>query len=284
MKKRDFSIGNVIWGKLKKNKLALFGAGVVVLLSLVALAAPLLTPFSPEEQDIGNRLLSPSIEHFCGTDELGRDIFSRMLYGARVSLSVGFIAVFISTFIGIILGAIAGYFGGFIDNLIMRVVDIMLSIPTLFFILMLIVFLGPSIFNVMLIIGLTGWTDLARMVRAEFLSLKNREYVLSARVAGAGSGRIIFHHILRNALSPVFVSVIFGVGGAILLESGLSYLGLGVQPPDASWGNILSSGKDYIDRAWWLTFFPGLAIFVTVLSYNLLGEGIRDAVDPRLVE
>ncbi len=284
MRKKNFSIGSVVWGRLKKNKLALLGAWIVLLLSLLALAAPLLAPCSPFEQDIGNRLLSPSSRHYCGTDELGRDIFSRMLYGARVSLSVGFIAVFISTIIGILLGALAGYFGGGVDNLIMRFVDIMLSIPTLFFILMLIVFLGPSIFNVMLIIGLTGWTDLARLVRAEFLSLKNREYVLSARVAGASNNRIIFHHILRNALSPVFVSVIFGVGGAILLESGLSFLGLGVQPPDASWGNILSSGKDYIEKAWWLTVFPGLAIFVTVMSYNLLGEGLRDAVDPRLVE
>ncbi len=284
MRKKNFSIGRVVWGRLKKNKLALLGAWIVLLLSLLALAAPLLAPCSPFEQDIGNRLLSPSSRHYCGTDELGRDIFSRMLYGARVSLSVGFIAVFISTIIGILLGALAGYFGGGVDNLIMRFVDIMLSIPTLFFILMLIVFLGPSIFNVMLIIGLTGWTDLARLVRAEFLSLKNREYVLSARVAGASNNRIIFHHILRNALSPVFVSVIFGVGGAILLESGLSFLGLGVQPPDASWGNILSSGKDYIEKAWWLTVFPGLAIFVTVMSYNLLGEGLRDAVDPRLVE
>ncbi len=284
MQNKNFSIGGVIWGKLKKNKLALIGAGVVILLSILALAAPFLTVYSPGEQDIGNRLLAPSAQHLCGTDELGRDIFSRMLYGARVSLSVGFIAVFISTFIGVALGALAGYFGGLLDNIIMRIVDIMLSIPNLYLILMMITFFGPSIFNVMLIIGLTSWMDLARMVRAEFLSLKHREYVLSARVAGASNSRIIFHHILRNALSPVFVSVIFGVGGAILLESGLSFLGLGVQPPDSSWGIILSSGKDYIDKAWWLTFFPGLAIFITVLSYNLLGEGLRDAVDPRLVE
>lgn len=284
MQKKQNLISSLIWRKLKKNKLALLGGAIVILLSLVALGAPLFTSYNPAEQDIGNRLLPPSAEHLCGTDELGRDIFARMLYGSRVSLSVGFIAVFIFTFIGIILGAIAGYFGGLLDNLIMRFVDIMLAIPTLFLILMLIVFLGPSILNVMIIIGLTGWTDLARLVRAEFLSLKNREYVLSARVVGASRREVIFHHILRNALSPVFVSVIFGVGGAILLESGLSFLGLGVQPPTASWGNILSSGKDYIDKAWWLTVFPGLAIFITVMSYNLLGEGLRDALDPRLVE
>ena len=207
-----------------------------------------------------------------------------MAYGARISLSVGFIAVFISTFLGILFGAIAGYFGGAVDQVIMRFVDILLSIPTLFLILMLIVFLGPGIFNVMLVIGVTGWTDLARLVRAEFLSLKEREYVQAAKASGSSHSRIIFRHILPNALSPVFVSVIFGVAGAILLESGLSFLGLGVQPPSASWGNILTSGKDYIEVAWWLTTFPGIAIFLTVMSYNLLGEGLRDALDPRLID
>lgn len=284
MKKRTEGIWNIIWERLKKNKFAIFGMAVIILLGIIAIVSPLISPYNPAEQNLTERLQPPSLKHLCGTDELGRDVFSRMIYGTRISLSVGLLAVFIATTIGIIIGSISGYFGGLIDSLLMRFVDIMISIPTLFLILMLIVFLGPSIFNVMLVIGLTGWTDLARLVRAEFLSLKSREYVLAARGAGAGHLRIIFKHILPNALSPVFISVIFGVAGAILLESGLSFLGLGVQPPTPSWGNILTSGKDYIESAWWLSFFPGLAIFVTVMSYNLLGEGLRDALDPRLIE
>jgi len=284
MNSKKFSIGQEIWGKLKQNKLALSGASVIILLSVLAIFAPLIAPFSPEEQNIAERLLAPGAKHLCGTDEFGRDVFSRMLSGARVSLSVGFIAVIISTIIGILIGAAAGYFGGWVDSVLMRFVDTMLTIPAIFLILMLSVYLGPSIVNVMFIIGLTGWMDLSRLVRAEFLTLKKREYILAARVSGASDRRIIFKHILPNALSPVFVSVIFGVGGAILIESGLSFLGLGVQPPDASWGNILTSGKDYIERAWWLTVCPGLAIFITVMSYNIFGEGLRDALDPRLVE
>lgn len=284
MKDRTEGIWQIIWRRLKKNKFAIFGMVVIILLSIIAIVSPLISPYNPYEQNLTERLQPPSLKHLCGTDELGRDVFSRMLYGSRISLSVGLIAVLIATTIGIIVGSISGYFGGVVDNILMRFVDIMLSIPTLFLILMLIVFLGPSIFNVMLVIGLTAWTDLARLVRAEFLSLKNREYVLAAKAAGAGHFRIIFRHILPNALSPVFVSVIFGVAGAILLESSLSFLGLGVQPPTASWGNILTSGKDYIESAWWLSFFPGFAIFITVMSYNLLGEGLRDALDPRLIK
>lgn len=284
MNKRKFSPGGKVWGKIKNNRLALLGASVILVLSLMAILGPMLTPFNPEEQNISERLLAPYSKHIFGTDELGRDVFSRMLSGARVSLSVGFIAVIISSCIGIIIGAAAGYYGGRIDSVLMRFVDIMLSIPTLFLILILSVYLGPSIMNVMVIIGLTGWMDLSRLIRAEFLSLKKREYVLAARVCGASDARIIFKHILPNALAPVFVSVIFGVGGAILAESGLSFLGLGVQPPDASWGSILTSGKDYMERAWWMTVYPGLAIFITIMAYNLFGEGLRDALDPRLVE
>ena len=228
------------------------------------------------------RLNPPSASHWLGTDEYGRDVLSRMLYGGRISLSVGLVAVGISTLIGILLGAISGYFGGWIDQFIMRTVDIVLCIPTLFLILMLVVFIGPSLFNIMIIIGLTSWTDLSRLVRAEFLTLKTRDYVQAARAIGSTHGRIMFRHILPNALAPVFVSATFGVAGAILLESGLSFLGLGVQPPTPSWGNILSAGKDYITQAWWLTLYPGLAIFFTVLGYNLLGDGLRDILDPRL--
>jgi peptide/nickel transport system permease protein len=284
MEEKKNNITGMIKGLLRTNKMAAAGGLLVILLVLVAVLAPAIARVEPTEQDLSNVLQGPSRSHWLGTDELGRDVFARMVFGSRISLSVGMVAVIIELLIGILLGALAGYFGGWIDMMISRFIDIMMCIPDYFLILALIVYLGPSIYNIMIVIGLTSWTGLARLVRAEFLSLKNREYVVAAKAAGASHGRIIFRHILPNALSPVFVSAIFGVAGAILLESGLSFLGLGVQPPMASWGSILTSGKDYIDSAWWLTAFPGLAIFVTVMSYNMLGQGLRDALDPRLKE
>jgi peptide/nickel transport system permease protein len=225
--------------------------------------------------------MGPSLVHPLGTDELGRDVLSRMIWGSRVSLEVGFVAVGIATIIGILLGAVAGYYGGYIDAAIMRMVDIMLSIPTIFLVLAVIAILEPNIINIMIVIGLTSWMEPARHIRAEFISLKEREFVIAARAIGANDRRIIFRHVLPNGLSPILVSATMGVGGAILVESALSFLGLGVQPPTPSWGSLLSSGKDNIEIAWWLSAFPGLAILVTVLGYNLLGEGIRDALDPR---
>jgi peptide/nickel transport system permease protein len=227
-------------------------------------------------------LLPPSPEHLFGTDELGRDVFSRMVYGSQVSLQVGFVSAGIATLVGVILGALAGYYGGKVETAIMRFTDMMLCFPTFFLILAVIALLEPSIINIMAVIGLTSWMGVARLVRAEFLTLKKREYVVAARSLGAGDLRIIFRHILPNALSPVLVALTLGVAGAILVESGLSFLGLGVQPPQASWGNILTQGKANIEIAWWLSFFPGIAILITVLGYNLLGEGIRDALDPRI--
>ncbi len=265
-----------------RNPLALAGLLTVGLLVLVALLAPLLTPYDPSAIDASLILTAPSEKHVFGTDELGRDVASRMIYGARISLSVGFVAVGISVLIGCIVGALAGYYGGWVDALAMRFTDIMLCFPTFFLILAVIAFLQPSIWNIMIVIGVTSWMGVARLVRAEFLSLKEREFVLAARSQGIGDGRIIFRHILPNAMAPVYVSAILGVAGAVLLESGLSFLGLGVQPPTPSWGNILTAGKDNIEIAWWLSLFPGFAILLTVLAYNLLGEGIRDAFDPRL--
>jgi len=270
------------WAKFRKKRLAVLGALMVGGLIVLCLCAPFFSHDHPDTQNLNLRLQPPSWQHCLGTDEFGRDVWTRMLYGGRISLSVGLVAVGISMTIGIFLGALAGFFGGWVDQLIMRSVDIVLCIPTLFLILMLVVFIGPNLLNIMIIIGLTSWTDLSRLVRAEFLTLKNREYVLAARALGARNSRIIFKHILPNALAPVFVSATFGVAGAILLESGLSFLGLGVQPPTPSWGNILSAGKDYLTQGWWLTLFPGLAIFITVLGYNLLGDGLRDILDPRL--
>jgi peptide/nickel transport system permease protein len=271
-----------MWKRFKKNKLAVWGGALVFLLFIIAIIAPIISPYDPNAIDVENILKSPSSKHALGTDDLGRDVLSRMIYGARVSLAVGFIAVGIATLIGILLGAISGYYGHWVDVLIMRFVDIMLTIPSFLLILAVIAFIGPSIFNIMVVIGTTSWMGVARLVRAEFLSLKEREFVLAARSLGASDARIIFRHILPNALTPVFISFILGVAGAILLESGLSFLGLGVQAPSPSWGNILASGRQYLEIAWWLIVFPGLAILITCLSYYLLGEGIREALDPKL--
>ncbi|MHB8843154.1 MAG: ABC transporter permease [Nitrospirota bacterium] len=267
--------------QMKRNWLA-FGGGLLVLtVFVVAIFAPWLAPYDPSKIDIKNILVGPGSQHLFGTDDLGRDVLSRMIWGSRVSLEVGFVAIGIATIIGILLGAISGFYGGYIDSAIMRAVDIMLSIPTIFLVLAVIAILEPSILNIMIVIGLTSWMEPARLVRAEFISIKEREFVTAARALGATDSRIIFKHILPNGLSPILVSATMGVGGAILVESALSFLGLGVQPPTPSWGSLLSSGKDNIEIAWWLSAFPGLAILITVLGYNLLGEGIRDALDPR---
>lgn len=267
--------------QFSKNRLAAIGGAFVLLVFIVSILAPVLSPYDPSAIDIKNILIGPSLAHPLGTDDLGRDVLSRMIWGGRVSLKVGFVAVGIATLIGVILGSIAGYYGGAVDSLIMRAVDIMLSIPTIFLVLAVIAILEPSIINIMIVIGLTSWMEPARLIRAEFMSVKEREFVIAARALGANDFRIMLKHVLPNGLSPILVSATMGVGGAILIESGLSFLGLGVQPPTPSWGSLLASGKDNIEIAWWLSAFPGLAILITVLGYNLLGEGIRDALDPR---
>jgi peptide/nickel transport system permease protein len=270
------------WRAFRRNKLALIGGIVVVVLVVLAVFAQWIAPWDPNRPDVRKILDAPSKAHPLGTDQLGRDVLSRMLYGARVSLAVGFVSVGIATLIGIALGAAAGYHGGSVDALVMRLVDLMLVFPRLFLLLAVLAFLKPSIWTIMTVIGLTGWMSVARLVRAEFLSLKEREFVLWSQSIGASSFRTIWRHILPNAIGPVLVAMTLGIPAAILTESGLSFLGLGVQPPHATWGNILNEGKDAIEIGWWLSAYPGLAILVTVLSYNLLGEGIRDALDPRL--
>lgn len=276
------SLRHLFWRRFKKNRLAVFGGIIVFGLFAIAILAPFISPYDPNAIDVKHILEPPSLKHPFGTDDLGRDILSRCIFGSRISLAVGFVAVGIATVIGIILGAFSGYYGGWIDRVIMRFVDIMLSIPTFFLILAVIAFLEPSIWNIMAVIGLTSWMGVARLVRAEFLSLKEREFVLAARAIGASDIRIIFRHIMPNSVAPVLVSAVLGIAGAVLVESALSFLGIGVQPPTASWGNILTAGKDNIEIAWWLSVFPGVAILITVLAYNLLGEGIRDSIDPRL--
>jgi peptide/nickel transport system permease protein len=270
------------WRTFKRNQLAVAGGVVVICLFVVAILAPVLAPWDPNRPDTKKILAPPSRSHPLGTDQLGRDVLSRMLYGARVSLAVGFVSVGIAVAIGILLGAVAGYEGGVVDTVVMRLVDLMLVFPRFFLLLAVLAFLRPSIWTIMAVIGLTGWMGVARLVRAEFLSLREREFVVWSQSIGASARRIIWRHILPNAMAPVLVAMTLGIPAAILTESGLSFLGLGVQPPYATWGNILNEGKDAITIAWWLSVYPGMAILVTVLSYNLLGEGIRDALDPRL--
>jgi peptide/nickel transport system permease protein len=267
---------------LGRNRLAIVGGVIVVVLVALAVLAPFIAPWDPHRPDVRKILEPPSARHWLGTDGLGRDVLSRMLYGARVSLAVGFVSVGIATLIGIVLGSTAGYHGGTIDATVMRLVDLMLVFPRFFLLLAVLAFLRPSIWTIMAVIGMTGWMGVARLVRAEFLALKEREFVIWSQSIGASGLRIIWRHILPNAMAPVLVAMTLGIPAAILTESGLSFLGLGVQPPYATWGNILNEGKDAIELAWWLSVYPGLSILVTVLSYNLLGEGIRDALDPRL--
>lgn len=267
--------------KVLANPLAKAGFIIIVTVFLLAMLAPWIAPYDPDDINVKAILLAPTYQHWMGTDGLGRDVLSRMLFGGQISLLVGLVAVGISTSIGIVLGALAGYYRGWVDTFIMRLVDIMLSIPSFFLILAVIAFLTPSIINIMIVIGLTSWMGVTRLVRAEFLSLSEREFVQASRTLGANDTRLIFKHLLPNSLTPIIVSAVLGVAGAVLMESGLSFLGLGVQAPQASWGNILTDGKEYIQFAWWLSLFPGLAILITVLGYNLLGEGLRDALDPK---
>lgn len=267
---------------LGRNLMLILGLVLVLGMSLAALLAPVLAPFDPNEQHLHDILLAPCATYPLGTDRLGRDVLSRLLYGGQVSLWVGFVAVGISISIGTALGLVSGYFRGIADEIIMRGVDVMLCFPSFFLILAVVAFLEPSLTNIMVVIGLTSWMGIARLVRAETLSLRERDFVSAARLSGVSTKNILLRHILPNALAPVTITAILGIGGAILTESGLSFLGLGVQPPQASWGNMLMEGKAVIEDAPWLSLFPGLAILLTVLGYNLLGESLRDMLDPRL--
>ncbi len=238
--------------------------------------------FSPTATDLEHRLSPPSRRHFLGADALGRDVLSRLIHGTRISLSVGFVVVSIYVVIGIFLGSLAGYYGGKVDLVISRVIEIVICFPVFFLILAVLAFLAPSIFNIMIVLGIFGWPGVARLVRAEVLKVKTYDFVTASRALGARPAHIIVKHIIPNTLAPVLVSATFGVAGAILTESALSFLGFGVQPPTPSWGELLSQSQKFVDFAWWLVIFPGLAIFLTVTAYNLVGEGLRDAIDPRL--
>ncbi len=240
-------------------------------------------PYSPNDYDLDYIITPPSLEHWAGTDDTGRDLMSRLIYGTRISLSIGLVAVSIYVTIGIILGSLAGYFGGWIDIVISRLIELMMVFPVFFLIIAIVAYLPQSIYNIMVVIGLTGWAGVARLVRGEFLRVRSIDYVAASRALGFSNARIIFRHVLPNALAPVFVSVTFGVAVAILTESSLSFLGFGVPPNVASWGSILAKARELLPSGWWITTFPGLAIFFTVTTLNLVGEGLRDSMDPRLV-
>jgi peptide/nickel transport system permease protein len=275
------------WNKIiktyKKNKLAVISFYFIVFLVFVALCAHLISPYHPGyiDRELKGIPQPPTLKHFFGTDNYGRDIYSRAIYGTQVTLMVGVGAVLIFILIGTLLGAVAGYFGGWIDGLIMRVVDIMLSLPILFIILVIQLLLAPSIYNVIFVIGLTGWAGTARMVRGQALSVKELTFVESARAVGASHWRIITKHIIPNTLAPVIVDATLSIAGTILLESVLSFLGFGVQEPLSSWGSMLNRSQTYMNIAPWMVFFPGSLIVLTVLAFNFLGDGLRDALDPK---
>lgn len=270
--------------KFVKNKLAVFGAIFILFLIIVALITPLIAPYSPDEQFLTDKLAPPGENYILGTDKLGRDTFSRLLYGARVSLLISFCAVAGQIVIGTTIGAIAGYFGGIIDAILMRLVDVLISIPTIFLLISLVAILEPSLGILIFVFTLFGWTGTARLVRGEFLSLRTREFVLAAQTMGVSRFKIIFSHILPNAIGPIIVSATLSLGGVILSEAALSYLGLGVQPPTPSWGNMLQDAQDFTIMldAWWYPLFPGIMIFLTILAFNFIGDGLRDAFDPKM--
>ncbi|MBI4237369.1 MAG: ABC transporter permease [Deltaproteobacteria bacterium] len=324
------SYWRVVWAQFRRHRLARFGFGVVVWLTLIATLAPFIAnhkplllkwqghwycpiiqsvpnlpehanflawrayppigttvvmpaiPYSPTGYDLDAILEAPSLTHWLGTDDQGRDVAARMVHGTRSSLSIGFIAVAIAGFIGIVLGAWAGYYGGIVDILLSRLIEVMYCFPTFFLILAVLAFVQPSIYNIMIVIGLTGWTGIARLVRGEFLKLKGQDFVAAVTVLGASHARVMFRHLLPNALAPVLVSLSFDVASAVLVESSLSFLGFGVPPYEPSWGGIISQSRDFLDIGWWLTLSPGFAIFLTITAFNLIGEGLRDATDPRL--
>jgi peptide/nickel transport system permease protein len=267
-----------------KNRTAVAGAVVIVMLYFVALTTPLLAPHEPNVQGplLTERFVGFSANHPLGTDQFARDVFSRLLYGARISLTIGFVAVGISVTIGTLLGAIAGFLGGWVDSAIMRFVDMVISFPRLVLLIMIIALFEPSIFLIIAVLGLTLWPGTARIVRGEVLSLKEREFVQAAEALGYSKRRIISRHLIPNALGPVIVAATLGIGNTIVIEAGLSFLGLGVQPPTPSWGTMVADGRNNLLDAWWLATFPGLAIVFTVLAFNLVGDGLRDALDPRL--
>jgi len=271
-----------VWRRLKQNKSAMVGLAIIMVLILSALFADIIAPFGIDDQNLMNALQKPNSTHWFGTDNFGRDIFSRVVHGSRISLQVGFIAVGIAMITGGILGAIAGYYGGRLDNFIMRMMDILLAIPSILLAISIVAALGPGLSNVMIAVGISSIPSYSRIVRASVLTLKDQEFVEAARAVGANDVRIIGRHIIPNSMAPIIVQATLGVAGAILSAAGLSFIGLGIQPPTPEWGAMLSSGRQFIRDYPHMTAFPGLVIMITIFGLNLLGDGLRDALDPRL--
>lgn len=272
------------WTRFLRHRLAVAGLVFLILLIVMALFAPWLAPRSPYDIDAEAFQAPPSPRHLLGTDTVGRDVLSRLIYAARVSLSVGLVAVSLYVFIGTLLGAIAGYYGGPVDSIIMRAADVVLSFPYLMLILVIVAMVGPSIYNIMGVLGFLGWPRIARIVRGTFLSLREQTFVEAGRAAGMRDARIIFRHILPNSMAPLLVAATFGIADAILTEAALSFLGLGVQPPTASWGNLLTDAQSLtiLEQMPWMWVPPGIMIFLSVLAINFVGDGLRDALDPNL--
>jgi peptide/nickel transport system permease protein len=273
-----------LWKNLKRNKMALLGLIIIVIIVLLAIFADQIANYDQVviKQNLRMRLKPPSAQHWLGTDEFGRDIFARLVHGARVSLKVGILAVGIAIAIGGFLGAVAGYYGGKLDNIIMRIMDIFLAVPSILLAIAIVSALGPNLLNLMIAVSISSVPRYARIVRASVLSIRDQEFIEAARAIGANDARIICRHIIPNSLAPVIVQGTLGVAGAILSTAGLSFIGLGIQPPAPEWGSMLSGGRQYLRYAWWVTTFPGVSIMITILSLNLLGDGLRDALDPRL--
>lgn len=287
------SLFAVFWRRFIKHRMALLGGVIMLVILGAVVGAPLLTPYSATDQDLLNRFQPPSLQHWMGTDDLGRDMWTRVLYGGRISLAVGLLAITIAVIVGTLIGLVAGYYGGWIDSLLMRLTDIFLSVPRLFVLIVLVTFLraldlpglqAGSFIPIAVVIGILAWMSVARLVRAATLELREREFILAARCVGASNRRIIFYHILPNVASPIIVAATLGLAGAIISESGLSYLGFGVQLPTPTWGNMLSNTQNQMSYAPWTAIFPGLMIFIVVIAINSLGDSLRDALDPRHVE
>ena len=273
-----------VWHRLKRNKMAMFGLFILTLVVFAAIFADLIADYETVviAQNLSDRLQGPSAQYWLGTDEFGRDIFARLIHGTRVSLMVGVLSVSIAVVIGGTLGAMAGYYGGKLDNIIMRIMDVFMAVPSILLAIAIVSALGANLINLMFAISISSIPQYARILRASVLSVRDQEFIEAAKAIGASDFRIIFRHIIPNALAPVIVQAALGVAGAILSTAGLSFIGLGIQPPEPEWGAMLAGGRQYLRHAWHVTTFPGLAIMITILSLNLLGDGLRDALDPRL--
>ena len=280
------SRGRAIWRQFRKNRSGMLGLYLVLVIMTIAILTPFIAPFDPDAMEVGPKLAPPSLEHWMGTDEFRRDIFSRVLYGARISLSIGFVAVAIAATIGTAVGSVAGYFGGWTDRLLMWCTDLILSLPRLVLLLAIVGLFraagAQSLFLIVTILGMTGWMSVARIVRSQVLSLKEQDFIQATRALGLPASRVLFVHLIPNAFAPVIVFASLAIGGTILAEAALGFLGLGVPPPTATWGSIVNDGREYLRNAWWYTTFPGLMIVFSVMSFNMLGDGLRDALDPKL--